>query len=163
MKLKIFTTGGTIDKDYFDQKSQYHVGVPKVEEILAEANVAFEHECEMLMQKDSLDLTDADRRLIHDRVRADPHTRLLITHGTDTVIQTALALLDIPDKVIVLTGAMQPALFKASDAEFNVGFAAAAAQTLPPGVYIAINGRVFDPRRARKNVERNRFEEVPHD
>lgn len=158
--IQIFTTGGTIDKVYFDQKSDYQVGVPNVEEILSGANVHLEHTCDILMQKDSLELTEADRQLIYERVAACPHHRVVITHGTDTMVQTALKLLSIPDKVIVLTGSMQPARFKHSDAEFNVACAITAVQTLPPGVYIAMNGRIFDPEHARKNAVLNRFEEV---
>ena len=158
--IQIFTTGGTIDKVYFDRKSDYQVGVPSVTEILREANVPLDVACETLMQKDSLELTDADRALIRQRVAACPHRRVLITHGTDTMIDTALALGDVGEQAVVFTGSMQPALFKSSDAEFNVGCAIAAVQLLPAGVYLAINGQVFDPRRARKNRELNRFETV---
>jgi len=160
MKLRIFTTGGTIDKVYFDQKSQYEVGVPYLDAILAEANVGFEHECEVLMQKDSLDLTDDDRRLIYEKVKTASEKHILITHGTDTMIETAKVLQSILNKTIVFTGSMQPARFKHSDAEFNIGFAVAAVQTLPPGVFIAMNGLVFEPHAARKNREQNRFEVV---
>ena len=156
--IQLFTTGGTIDKVYFDQKSDYQVGVPNIEEILNGANVHLDYVCEILMQKDSLDISQADRQLICERVANCPHRRVVITHGTDTMIQTALALLRIPDKVIVLTGSMQPARFKHSDAEFNVACAVTAVQLLAAGAYIAMNGRIFDPRHARKNVKLNRFE-----
>jgi len=161
MKVKFFSTGGTIDKIYFDQKSTYQVGESRVEEILREANVACEHEVESIMRKDSLDLSDEDRRLIVDRVSADPHEYIIVTHGTDTMDQTARALEGIKNKVIVLTGAMQPAKFISTDAEFNIGFALAAVQTLPYGVYLAMNGRIFHPGKNRKNVELSRFEVTP--
>jgi len=158
MKIKFFSTGGTIDKVYFDQKSTYQVGESGVEEILRGVNVGFEYEVESIMRKDSLDLSDEDRRLILDRVASDPGEYIVITHGTDTMDQTARTLEAIKNKVIVLTGAMQPAKFVSSDAEFNIGFAAAAVQTLPYGVYLAMNGRIFYPGKNRKNVELNRFE-----
>jgi L-asparaginase len=161
VELKIFTVGGTIDKIYFDQKSKYEVGEPAIEEILKESNVTLAYECERILQKDSLELTDADRRLIYDAVQADPHRQIVITHGTDTMIQTAKTLQPLAgERVIVLTGAMMPARFRESDAIFNIGGAIIAAQTLPPGVYIVMNGQVFDPARLRKNIELNRFEAV---
>ena len=160
MKIKIFTVGGTIDKMYFDRKSTYEVGEPKIGEILQEANVTLAYEISSLLHKDSLDMTDEDRRLIFDRVASDEHRRIVLTHGTDTMIQTAQQLKTIPDKVMVLTGAMEPARFKYSDAAFNIGCAVAAVQILDPGVYIVMNGRIFDPDRIRKNREQNWFEEV---
>lgn len=160
MKIKFFAVGGTIDKVYFDQKSTYKVGEPGVHDILKEANVTFEYECESIMHKDSLDMTRKDRKLVHDRIKADGNRYIIVTHGTDTMVETARVLEAIPDKVIVLTGSMQPARFKASDAEFNIGTAVAAVQTLPPGVYIAMNGRIFEPGKVKKNWEQNRFEEI---
>ncbi len=158
MKLKFITTGGTIDKVYFDAKSEYEVGSPQIVEILKEANATFEFEVESVLRKDSLDMTEEDRQLIRRKVEADPCQRIVVTHGTDTMIQTAKALRDIPDKTIVLTGSMQPARFKSTDAAFNVGVAIGAVQALPPGVYIAMNGQVFDPEKARKNSTQSRFE-----
>ncbi len=158
MTIKIFTTGGTLDKVYFDASSEYQVGEPGIVEVLHEANVAFPYEVESLMRKDSLDLTDEDRALIRDRVSADPAVRILITHGTDTMIETANLLADIAGKTIVLTGSMQPARLRVSDAAFNVGAAVIAVQTLPPGVYVVMNGCVFDPSTARKNRDQQRFE-----
>jgi L-asparaginase len=160
MKIKIYTVGGTIDKVYFDRKSTYEVGEPKIGEILKEANVNFEFEISSILHKDSLDMTDEDRRLIFDKIASDEHRHILLTHGTDTIIQTAKKLKPIPGKVIVLTGAMEPARFKYSDAAFNIGCAVAALQVLTPGVYIAINGRIFDPDRVKKNLEQNWFEEL---
>ncbi len=160
MRVKIITTGGTIDKIYFDQKSQFQVGEPQISEMLAEANVTFDYEVTQLLRKDSLDLTDEDRQLIFDTVRADKHRHIFITHGTDTMLVTARLLQQIRDKVIVLTGSMQPARVRFSDAIFNIGYAMAAVQILPDGVYVAMNGRIFQPDKARKNIEMNRFEEI---
>ncbi len=160
MDIQIFTTGGTIDKVYFDARSDFQVGEPQVVEILKGANVTVEYTVETLFRKDSLDLTDADRAVIADRVRETPCRHVLITHGTDTMIQTAQVLQDIPEKTIVLVGSLSPARFKRSAAEFNIGFALAAVQALAAGVYIAMNGCLFDPEKVRKNREMNQFEEA---
>jgi L-asparaginase len=160
MKVQILTTGGTIDKLYFDSKSAYQVGDPQVGQLLEDANVTVEYEVRALLHKDSLDFTDDDRRLIVETVRDVPGDRVLITHGTDTMLETARELQEIEDKTIVLTGAIQPARLRDSDAFFNVGFAFCAVQALPPGTYVAMNGRIFSPENARKNVELGRFEEI---
>jgi L-asparaginase len=159
-KLRIFTTGGTIDKIYFDAKSEYEVGEPQIGEILREMGVGFPFEMTSLMRKDSLDLTDEDREAIRKAIATDPATRVLITHGTDTMTETAKALQGIPGKTVVLTGSLNPARFRGSDAIFNIGGAVAAAQTLGAGVYIFMNGRVFDATKVRKNRDKNRFEEA---
>ena len=160
MKIKIFTAGGTIDKVYFDAKSRYLIGESSVGDILIEANVDLEYEAESLLRKDSLDMTEADRWLVFEKVAATSSKHVLVTHGTDTMVETARLLKQIPDKTIVLTGSMAPARFKSSDAVFNIGFAIAAVQTLAPGVYIAMNGHIIDPDKVRKNRDRQRFEEV---
>ena len=159
-KLRIFTTGGTIDKIYFDAKSEYEVGEPQIGEILREMGVTFPFEITSLMRKDSLDLTDADRETIRKAVAGDAASRVLITHGTDTMTETAEVLQGIPGKTVVLTGSLNPARFRGSDAIFNIGGAVAAAQTLAPGVYIFMSGKVFDARKVRKNRDKNRFEEI---
>lgn len=160
MKIKIFTAGGTIDKVYFDKKSKYEVGEPQIQEILEEANVTFQYEVESILKKDSLDLSDNDRQLIYDKIDSDDSQYILVTHGTDTMIKTAEKLQTIPNKVIVLTGAVEPARSKSSDAPLNIGSAIAALQLLPPGVYLALNGRIFYPDKVKKNMELNRFEEI---
>jgi L-asparaginase len=160
MALKIFTTGGTIDKTYFDQKSEYQVGEPQAPGVLERANVVLDYELVPIMQKDSLDLNDADRETIRQAIESAPESRMIVTHGTDTMIKTAQHLQCIKDKTIVLTGSMYPAQYRDSDAVFNLGSAVMAAQLLPPGVYIAMNGRVFDPTHSIKNVDMNRFEET---
>jgi L-asparaginase len=157
VQIHFLTTGGTIDKVYFDATSEYEVGPPHVAEVLDRANATFERTIEPVLAKDSLDLTDADRALIRQHVESCPGSRIIITHGTDTMVDTALALKGVAGKTIVLTGAMQPAGFKTSDAEFNLGVAIGAVQALPPGVYLAMNGRIFDPGTVRKDRARKRF------
>ncbi|GEP41816.1 asparaginase domain-containing protein [Brevifollis gellanilyticus] len=160
MKIHFIATGGTIDKVYFDAKSEYHIGSPQVLEVLKEAGVAFEYEIEPVLAKDSLEMTDADRQTIRERVLASPCERIVITHGTDTMADTGRLLCDVPGKTIVLTGAMQPARFRSTDATFNIGMAIGAVSSLPPGVYLSMNGRLFDPRKVRKNRDKQCFEEV---
>ncbi len=160
MKITIITTGGTIDKIYFDIKSDYEVGDSLVKALLEEANVTADYKVLSILKKDSLDLTDADRTLICDTIQRDTASHFVITHGTDTMRSTADILQGISGKVIVLTGAMQPARSRSTDAIFNIGSALTAVQILKPGVYIAMNGRVFDADRCRKNRKLNRFEEI---
>ncbi len=161
MRIKIFTTGGSLDKGYSTGESAFVVQEPRIEEILAEANVTFEYEIEPLFRKDSLEITEGDREVIVEAVKGEPCERILITHGTDTMAETGQRLSSVQGKTIVLTGAMQPASFKHTDAHFNIGFALAVLQTLPHGVYIAMNGGVFDPHEVRKNMELDRFEGTP--
>lgn len=157
-QLIVVTTGGTIDKIYFDEKSEFQIGAPAIGEILGQLGVAFEFQVIPLLRKDSLHLTDADRALIRERVAALPQRHVLVTHGTDTMVETARVLHDVPGKVVVLTGALNPARFQGSDAVFNIGCAVGALQCLPDGVYVAMNGRIWDPARVRKNRAANRFE-----
>ena len=160
MKIKIITTGGTIDKVYFDAKSSYEVGESSVPDILHESNVTLDFEVVNLLRKDSLELTDEDRALIRGTVEASAEDRFVVTHGTDTMVETARALMGLEGKTIVLTGSLTPARFKTTDAVYNVASAVTAAQCLPPGVYLAMNGRVFHPDRVRKNRDANRFEDT---
>lgn len=159
-EILFVTCGGTIDKIYFDAKGEYAVGPPQVCGLLEEANAGFSYEILPAIRKDSLEMTAADRALVRERIASHPCRRIVVTHGTDTMIETALALEGFKERTIVLTGSMQPARFQLSDAEFNLGTAVMAAQLLPPGVYVAMNGRIFHPRQARKNVAAKRFEEV---
>lgn len=156
--LCIVTTGGTIDKTYFDDKSAYEIGEPQIGKILEALGVAFAFDVLPAMRKDSLHLDDNDRDLLRRLIAAQPHRHVLVTHGTDTMVETARVLQSIEDKVIVLTGALNPARFQGSDAVFNIGCAVGAVQTLPDGVYIAMNGRIWNPLSVRKNREANRFE-----
>jgi L-asparaginase len=125
---------------------------------LNEANISFDYKSESILRKDSLDLTEDDRRMIVENIRSDSSQRILVIHGTDTMVETAKMLVGLPEKIIVLTGSMQPARLRESDAVFNIGYAIAAVQLLPSGVYIAMNGRIFDPHKTWKNIEFNRFE-----
>jgi L-asparaginase len=157
--MRIFTTGGTIDKIYFDAKSEYEVGEPQIGDILRETGVGFPFQITSLMRKDSLDMTEADRAAITEAVAACSERHVLITHGTDTMTDTAVALQNMTGKTIVLTGALNPARFRGSDAIFNIGGAVIAVQSMPPGIYIVMNGRVFDALKVRKNRDKNRFED----
>ena len=150
MKIKIYTTGGTIDKVYFDQKSDYQVGDPQANGVLERANVVLDYEVESIIRKDSLDFTDDDRELIRKKVASTPLERVVITHGTDTMIDTARVLKNISGKTIVMTGSNVSCPIRDSDAVFNIGCAVTAAQILGPGVYIVMNGRVFKPNQVGK-------------
>ena len=155
--IRIFTVGGTIDKVYFDAKSSYEVGPPNIIEVLSSLSLNPNYEVSSLMQKDSLEMTDTDREVVRQAVSTTVEDMIIITHGTDTMTNTAKILADIPDKTIILTGALSPALFKNSDAMFNIGAAFTAVQTKPAGIYIAMNGVIFEHDKVRKDVEENRF------
>jgi L-asparaginase len=156
--LSIITTGGTIDKIYYDDQSDYQIGEPEIARILRAMNVAFDWDIQALMRKDSLHMTDADRQLIAHTITQSSVEHVLITHGTDSMIDTAKVLADIPDKVMVMTGALNPARFIDSDAVFNIGCAVGAIQALSPGVWIAMNGKIWQPHKVQKNRQANRFE-----
>ena len=158
--MLILTTGGTIDKVYFDASSEYEVGEPTVPHVFREAAVTVDWRIESLFRKDSLELTDDDRTAIRHACEEAPENRILITHGTDTMCQTAAALAGLTGKTIGLTGALAPARFRITDAIFNLGLALGAVQALPGGVYIAMNGTVFPAGTVRKNHELGRFEAV---
>jgi L-asparaginase len=158
MRIRVIATGGTIDKVYFDAASAYEVGEPQVGPVFRESNVTFDFVVESVLQKDSLAMTDEDRALIRTRVEASPENLILITHGTDTMTATAAKLEGLKDKVIVFTGSMQPARFRNSDAVFNLGCAVGALQSLPPGIYIAMNGVVAPAHTVKKNRAESRFE-----
>ncbi|MFW5824001.1 MAG: asparaginase domain-containing protein [Marinobacter sp.] len=158
--IHLFTTGGTIDKIYHDANSEFVVGDSLLPELLTEANVTLPWRITGLLRKDSLELTDDDRKRIRDAVVACPEQRIIISHGTDTMPETASALEDVAGRTIVLFGAMQPARMRRSDAVFNLGFAMAAASLLGEGVYIAMNGEVFEAGRVRKNLSAGRFERL---
>lgn len=157
LKIRIFTVGGTIDKIYFDEKSSYEVGPPNIAAVLADLSLNIDYSVSSLMQKDSLEMNVKDRQIILQHVEAAEEDKIIITHGTDTMTDTAAALARIKHKTVVLTGALQPALFKNSDAMFNIGCAIAAVQTLPANIYIAMNGQIFTHDNVRKNIELNRF------
>jgi len=163
--IRIITTGGTIDKVYFDAKSTYQVGCPNIKRVLEELPVTVAYQITPLLQKDSLELTDADRQLLAANVRSAEENQIIVTHGTDTMVESAMALADIENKTIVFTGALEPAMFKTSDAIFNIGCAIAAVQALPAGIYITMNGRIFPYDNVVKDVPNSRFvtrSELPH-
>ena len=158
MFIRFITTGGTIDKIYFDAISQFEVGDSQVRHILVEGLVAFDYDVVPMFQKDSLDITDEDRKALRAFIEKDDASLYVITHGTDTMTDTAAQLQGLPGKSIVLTGALSPARFRSTDAVFNVGMAVAAVQLAEPGVYIAMNGQVFRGDAVNKNRAENRFE-----
>jgi L-asparaginase len=161
MTITIFTTGGTIDKVYFDAKGAYAVGEPMVRQILAHARVTDPITIVELLRKDSLEMGAEDRDEIRAAIALCDTTRVVITHGTDTMVETARVLEAVAGKTIVLTGALQPGRFVDSDASFNLGMAMGVAQVLAAGVYIVANGSVFPAAAVRKNVDLNRFEAIP--
>ncbi len=160
MFIRFITTGGTIDKIYFDAMSQFEVGESQVKHILTDGLANFDYDIVSMFQKDSLELTDDDRQQLREYIANDDANRYVISHGTDTMVDSANVLVDIPGKTIVLTGALSPARFKTTDAIFNVGMAVAAVQTVAPGVYLAMNGQIFEAGKVRKNREANCFETI---
>ncbi len=159
-KIFILTTGGTFDKVYYDKLSTYKIGEPQIEWILAQANPRIDIEIQSVIKKDSLDMIDADRDLLKERLISITGQRIIIIHGTDTMVETANNLQTITNKTVVLTGAMRPARFRDSDAIFNTGFALAAVQLLPAGIFIAMNGKVFTPDTVQKNRTAGCFETI---
>jgi len=156
--IRIITTGGTIDKIYFDARSEFEVGEPVIGTVLEEALVGLPWTVEPLMQKDSLEMTDDDRALIREAVHRSKEKHILITHGTDTMSDTAAAIGDTDGRTVVLTGSLSPARFRSTDAVFNIGAAFAAVQSLPAGAWVFMNGQVFPAGHVRKNRDTNRFE-----
>ena len=159
--ILVLTTGGTIDKNYFDKLSEYKIVDSAIDDLLEEGRVTLPFRVVELMRKDSLELTSEDRELLCDTARTAPESRIVVTHGTDTMTDTAKVLAGIEGKTVVLTGALSPARFAESDASFNLGMAWATAQIAPPGVYITMSGQVFDGLKVRKDREAGRF--VPLD
>lgn len=164
--IVVLTTGGTIDK-YYSVAGELEIGDPAVSRILDNGLVTCPMVLDPLLRKDSLDLTDADRDLITARISAlitQGHTRFVITHGTDTMTDTAAHLHQHEADhaaTIVLTGAMQPASMQNTDAAMNIGLALAAVQLLPPGIYICMNGRVFPAAATTKDRHAGRFIDHP--
>ncbi|MCJ1695761.1 asparaginase [Rathayibacter caricis] len=141
-RILVLTTGGTIDKEY-SLAGELVIGAPTIPRLLEPVLSTLEFRVEEVLAKDSLDLDDDDRALIRRRVLEAEEDRIVLTHGTDTMTATAEAIGTVRDRVVVLTGAMQPARMRDSDASFNLGAAVAAVQLLPPGVYVAMSGRVL--------------------
>lgn len=158
--MLILTTGGTIDKVYFDASSEYEVGESMVPQVFKDVGARLEFRLVSLMRKDSLEITDEDRSKIRAECESASEDQIVVTHGTDTMTNTAEALQGIPGKTIVLTGSLAPARFRMTDAVFNLGCAIGAVASSGPGVYIAMQGRVFEAGKVRKNRELGRFEDI---
>lgn len=155
--ILVLTTGGTIDKQYFDALSEYQITDTIIRKLLETARVRHPFAIDEVMRKDSLELDDDDRAVLAARIAEAEATRIVVTHGTDTMTVTAQALAGISDKTIVLVGALAPARFSDSDASFNLGMAFAAAQIAPPGVYIAMSGTIFGGDEVVKDRSRGAF------
>jgi L-asparaginase len=157
--VRIFVTGGTFDKEYNERDGALFFQDTHVPEMLRLGRCLLDIDVRTLMMIDSLEMTEDDRRIIVEHCRKAPESKIVITHGTDTMVETAAHLgREVQDKTIVLTGAMVPYKFGSSDGLFNLGSALAFVQTLPHGVYIAMNGRVFTWDCVRKNREKGVFE-----
>ncbi len=160
--VRVFVTGGTFDKEYDELSGRLFFKETHLPEMLRIGRSRVPLAVETLMMIDSLDMTDADRRLVVERCSSCPDERIVVTHGTDTMADTARALHEAGlAKTIVLTGAMIPYTFGSSDGLFNLGSALSLAQVLPHGVFVAMNGRFFEGHRVRKNREAGVFEELP--
>ncbi|MEJ2502899.1 MAG: asparaginase domain-containing protein [Gemmatimonadota bacterium] len=161
MAIRIFVTGGTFDKEYDEIHGRLYFQDTHLPEMLELGRCRVDVDIRTLMMIDSLDMTEGDREIIARHCRDVPEGRIVITHGTDTMTDTAAVLASgVPDKTIVLTGAMIPIAFGSSDGLFNLGGALTAVQILTPGVYVVMNGRVFDWRAVRKNRRTGVFERV---
>lgn len=161
MSIRIFVTGGTFDKEYNELNGELYFKDTHLYEMLRLGRSRLELEITTLMMIDSLDMNEQDRHTIARACQDVPENRILITHGTDTMPETAALLAGlIRDKTIVLTGAMVPYKFGSSDGLFNLGSALAFVQTLPPGVYVAMNGKIFEAENVRKNKTRGEFETI---
>lgn len=158
--IRLFVTGGTFDKEYDERTGRLFFKDTHLREMLKLGRCLVDVEVRTLMMIDSLDMDDDDRTVILSQCRKCPRDRIVVTHGTDTMTETARALGEaVTDKTIVLTGAMIPYAFGSSDGLFNLGSALAFAQSLPPGVYVAMNGRCFPWDNVRKNKDMGVFEE----
>jgi len=161
ISIRIFVTGGTFDKEYNELTGELFFKETHLPEMLNRARCTIDVTVRTLMMIDSLNMTDEDRELIVHQCRAAEEDKIIITHGTDTMSVTARILAEkVKDKTIVITGAMIPYKFGSSDGFFNLGGALAFAQTLPPGVYVAMNGRYFTWDNVRKNRQTGQFEEL---
>lgn len=161
MSIKLILTGGTVDKHYNESNGALDFKETHIPDLLKLGRNRIEIEIEQTMLKDSLEMTDSDRQKVLKSCEASQQDKILITHGTDTIVETAIVLGKANlDKTIVLVGAMIPFVFKHSDAVFNMGFALGAVQCLPQGVYVAMNGTVFDWDAVIKNREQGIFESL---
>ncbi|MGB7061427.1 MAG: asparaginase domain-containing protein [Candidatus Zixiibacteriota bacterium] len=161
MTIKIFITGGTFDKEYNELEGKLFFKDTHLPEMLKLGRCKLKIDIRTLMMIDSLDMTETDRKIILENCKKTKEDKILITHGTDTMVETAKVLANsIKDKTIVLTGAMIPYKFGSSDGLFNLGSSLAFVQTLPHGVYISMNGKYFHWDNVRKNKQTGKFEEI---
>ena len=162
MKILFIQTGGTIDKDYPKMNMGYafEIDEPAADRVMANAEPGFDFEVVSLLKKDSLDMTDEDRAMLKAYCEETDYSKIVITHGSDTLPETARYLGNIPGKAIVLTGAYRPERFSNSDAAFNIGVAVGAVNTMVEGTFVAMNGKVMNPDRCVKNQETGLFEEL---
>ena len=161
MDIRIFITGGTFDKEYNEITGQLYFNDTHMNDLLEMGRSKVPVQIRTLMMVDSLEMTDEDRELIAYQCLQCDEDKIVITHGTDTMAHTAKVLAEkVKDKTIILTGAMIPIKFGSSDGLFNLGSALAFSQTLPPGVYVAMNGRYFNWDNVRKNKQTGMFEEL---
>jgi L-asparaginase len=161
MAIRIFVTGGTFDKEYDEITGRLFFKETHVPEMLRLGRSRVDVALTTLMLIDSLEMTDADRARVVERCRTCAENHIVITHGTDTMVETAAAIaVGVPGKTVVLTGAMIPYAFGSSDGLFNLGSALSFAQVLPPGVYVAMNGTAFPWNACRKNRESGVFESI---
>ena len=161
MKIKIIVTGGTFDKEYNELTGELFFNKTHIPEMLKLGRSRLEIKIVTLMMRDSLHMNDSDMKIILEKCHNSEEDRILITHGTDNMVKTAQVLgHSIKNKTVVITGAIIPYAFGSSDGLFNLGSALAFVQSLPNGVYISMNGRVFNWNNARKNKENGNFEEV---
>jgi len=162
MAIRIFVTGGTFDKEYNELDGSLFFKDTHLPEMLKLGRCHAEVDIRTLMMIDSLDMTEEDRQVILENCKKDKSDKIVITHGTDTMVETAKVLVEggVEKKVIILVGAMVPYKFGSSDGLFNLGSALSFVQILPPGVYIAMNGRYFNWNNVRKNKQSGVFEEI---
>ncbi len=158
--VEILITGGTIAKTYDEISGKFIFDKDHLQKMLTRARVTKDISSKLLFLKDSLDMDESDRAIIKDAVQSSKSKNILVLHGTDTMVESAKYIGEITDKRVVFTGAMVPYALKNSDALFNFGFALGVVERVESGVYIAMNGKVFDRDRVQKNREEGRFVEI---
>jgi len=158
-EILIIQTGGTIDKEYprLTKGYAFEIGEPSIKRILSKINPSFTYEIVSVLKKDSTDITKEDRQKIYDVCEDAQQERIVITHGTDTMVDTAKELVSLKEKTIIITGSMRPEKFSDSDADFNIGLAFGAVQTLPPGIYISMHGIVAPWEKVSRNEETGQY------
>jgi len=159
MSILFVQTGGTIDKDYPKQTKGwgFEITTPAVERILSKLKLSIEYQVISLFKKDSMDISDVDRTALRQFLMASEYNKIIITHGTDTIIKTAQFMQQIKGKTIVFTGAFLPEKFKTTDADFNLGMAVATAQNFDQGVFICLNGLVCSPKNITRDMETGKY------